>query len=737
MLTHRSHPRDGRSRGRGQVLVIFAGAIVLFMLLLAVVVDVSWYWANNLRVQRAADAAALAGVVWLPSCPNYVAVTCPHGNNAREVALAEAAKNGYTDTTKITTTQDPTNDRRLLVSIGADVNTYFMRVVGITSLPITRNSKADFILPVPMGSPLAYYGVGNFSVNQTTPKTTTYQSASVAPFVSVGGGPWNAPDNAWGSTLYATSSTNNQSQVWRRFSFPAIQGSTIDGPAISFNASVSAGGQNCGVKAEVSWDGGTTWGDLPQTQSGLTTTPTTYTLPSASAPSPGSWGSNNPSWSTTELNNTNFQVRLTYILGTNCGTLSLNQLSVTVLSHTDTVTTTMVTTAGVNDGATLLATHGAWGAIITKGGDQSNGDAYSPTSSTKTANTYDPGGYDYVVKLPAGGVVKVFDPGFCAMGGNGAGGSMGAGDHWIGTSGTPVSTYYTLWDTMGKPGLRTAWTEVYTSGSLFQGEKGYDPANMGPNGTGSAPGGATSGCNGTLTDPLGNGPDTYHNAWWTMPSGNLPAGTYAVQIQTTKTAHNGVSADSAQNQSTNAENMFALEAVGGADGSGNSPQIYGNGKMVAYNNLLGGTPPPTQTFYLAQIDRATGAGKTALIDLWDIGDISGTGTLRILSPDGGSQNYVNFTYTTDSSCVSVTGAMNCYSSGTASPPVSSIVTTVSGAQATNGTWIHIRVPLPSTYGTTLWNNGWWQVEYTVTQGGNDTTTWRVSVAGNPVHLVVP
>ena len=98
---------------------------------------------------------------------------------------------------------------------------------------------------------------------------------------------------------------------------------------------------------------------------------------------------------------------------------------------------------------------------------------------------------------------------------------------------------------------------------------------------------------------------------------------------------------------------------------------------------------------------------------------------------------MNFTYTTDSSCASVTGAMTCYSSGTASPPVSSIVTTVSGAQATNGTWIHIRVPLLGTYGTTLWNNGWWQVEYTVTQGGNDTTTWQVSVSGNPVHLLVP
>ncbi len=64
------------------MIVIFAGGIVLFMLLLAVVVDVSWYWANTLRVQRAADAAALAGVVWLPDCPAST-LACPDPKNAR------------------------------------------------------------------------------------------------------------------------------------------------------------------------------------------------------------------------------------------------------------------------------------------------------------------------------------------------------------------------------------------------------------------------------------------------------------------------------------------------------------------------------------------------------------------------------------------------------------------------------------------------------------------------------
>ena len=54
------------ARSRGQVLVIYAGAIVFFIGLMAIVIDITWYWTNSLKVQRAADAAALAGAVQLP-----------------------------------------------------------------------------------------------------------------------------------------------------------------------------------------------------------------------------------------------------------------------------------------------------------------------------------------------------------------------------------------------------------------------------------------------------------------------------------------------------------------------------------------------------------------------------------------------------------------------------------------------------------------------------------------------
>ena len=76
-----------RRLSRGQVVVIFAGAMTLFVGVSAIVIDVSYYWSTTLRMQRAADAAALAGVVWLPG----------NVTQAVNVARAESAKNGFTN----------------------------------------------------------------------------------------------------------------------------------------------------------------------------------------------------------------------------------------------------------------------------------------------------------------------------------------------------------------------------------------------------------------------------------------------------------------------------------------------------------------------------------------------------------------------------------------------------------------------------------------------------------------
>ena len=61
------HPQfDPHRQSRGQILVIFVVATVLFVLLCGVVLDIAYYWVGSLQAQRAADAAALAGAVYLP-----------------------------------------------------------------------------------------------------------------------------------------------------------------------------------------------------------------------------------------------------------------------------------------------------------------------------------------------------------------------------------------------------------------------------------------------------------------------------------------------------------------------------------------------------------------------------------------------------------------------------------------------------------------------------------------------
>ena len=143
-----AHPAVRQSvASRGQMLVLFVITIFVLTGITAIVVDVSWYWANSLRVQRAADAAALAGVVWLPGDPSTAYAT----------ARDEATKNGYDDGIGgviVTPLQDAGNKRRLNVTISGAVGTFFMRIFGIprsTARPHARRPSTS--CRCPMGSP--------------------------------------------------------------------------------------------------------------------------------------------------------------------------------------------------------------------------------------------------------------------------------------------------------------------------------------------------------------------------------------------------------------------------------------------------------------------------------------------------------------------------------------------------------------------------------------------------------
>ena len=58
----------------------------------------------------------------------------------------------------VTAVPNPTRDIQLDTSVSAPVPTFFMRIFGINSIQATRQAKAEYVLPVPMGSPLNYFG---------------------------------------------------------------------------------------------------------------------------------------------------------------------------------------------------------------------------------------------------------------------------------------------------------------------------------------------------------------------------------------------------------------------------------------------------------------------------------------------------------------------------------------------------------------------------------------------------
>ena len=70
----------------GQVLPIFAVMAVVLLGGAAFLTDVAWWWTNELRMKSAADAAALAGAIYLPGNESLAFLA----------ARAEATKNGYT-----------------------------------------------------------------------------------------------------------------------------------------------------------------------------------------------------------------------------------------------------------------------------------------------------------------------------------------------------------------------------------------------------------------------------------------------------------------------------------------------------------------------------------------------------------------------------------------------------------------------------------------------------------------
>ncbi|MEZ5183703.1 MAG: pilus assembly protein TadG-related protein [Acidimicrobiales bacterium] len=175
---HRSLTLRTTERSRheqGYILVMFALLLVPLLLMAGFAVDVGYWYNRAADMRRAADAAALAGVVWLPD-----------EDAARTAALAAAAKNGYTPSANVSITVTPSlrSERRLKVTITDNrVGSFLYKPLGGKNIDLTRTSYAEYVLAVPLGSPRNFFGTGTlFNTYTGTGMPTEYLYQSVNPY---------------------------------------------------------------------------------------------------------------------------------------------------------------------------------------------------------------------------------------------------------------------------------------------------------------------------------------------------------------------------------------------------------------------------------------------------------------------------------------------------------------------------------------------------------------------------
>ena len=139
--------------------------IIPLLIFAALAVDVGSWYTRSMEIQRAADAAALAGVVWLPNDePGAI-------STAREAAKRNSFTHDPTGTgINVDVQRVPAHAKELDVTItDPHVPTFFGAVL-FKEISMTRTARARYVLPVPLGSPLSTFGNQNLNPTASDPK---------------------------------------------------------------------------------------------------------------------------------------------------------------------------------------------------------------------------------------------------------------------------------------------------------------------------------------------------------------------------------------------------------------------------------------------------------------------------------------------------------------------------------------------------------------------------------------
>lgn len=193
MVRRISRPDDEE---KGAALPFVAVLLVLLLGVAAFAIDLGWLYLNGARLQRAADSSALAGVVFLPGDIANVVAKSVDGANANgwdigSVNGVPVAGGGSDDLD-----WQSLADNKLEVTLTTNIPTYFLKVLGIDDFDITRIATAEYVKPVPIGSPDPCFGIGITSIQSGDCNPATAQR-----FWAAVSGP---ETNKWNGDAFAT-----------------------------------------------------------------------------------------------------------------------------------------------------------------------------------------------------------------------------------------------------------------------------------------------------------------------------------------------------------------------------------------------------------------------------------------------------------------------------------------------------------------------------------------------------
>lgn len=141
--------RGGRS-DRGYVAITYTLMMGVMLGICALAIDWGLIFLQGQRAQKAADAAALAGVVSLPG----------NQTGAFSTARTYSGRNGFTNGVGSTTVTPAVgaNPNQLKVTVNRNVETIFGKLLGLPSVTVSREAVADYLMPIEMGSPCNMFG---------------------------------------------------------------------------------------------------------------------------------------------------------------------------------------------------------------------------------------------------------------------------------------------------------------------------------------------------------------------------------------------------------------------------------------------------------------------------------------------------------------------------------------------------------------------------------------------------